>query len=155
MSDTSHATPGHWPPAPRGSGHGCLWGCLIAALIAIAAIVGAMSYGGWFLFSGFKNDPALHAVMDTVNGDRIARAVLGDNIEITSLESSSFNSDVTTGKHASYVARVKGSKGEGTLAITVDTVSGQIHVTSVVLTGPDGSTYDLTTSQPATPPGSI
>lgn len=114
-----------------------------------------MSYGGWFLFSGFRNDPVLHGVMDTVNGDRIARAVLGDNIEITSLESSSFNSDITTGKHAAYVARVRGSKGEGTLAITVDTLSGRTHVTSIVLTGPDGSTYDLTTTGPATTPGSI
>jgi hypothetical protein len=114
-----------------------------------------MSYSGWWLFSGFKNDPELHAVMETVNGDRIARAVLGDNIEITSLASSSVNSDTTTGTHASYVARVKGTKAEGTLAITIDTVSGHTHVTSVVLTGPDGSTYDLTTSQSMPPPGSI
>ena len=149
MSDTRRPLP------TRGSGHGCLWGCLIAAVIAIAAVVGAMSYGGWWLFSGFKNDPTLHTVMDTVNGDRIAHAVLGDNIEITSLASSSFNSDTTTGTHASYVARVKGSKGEGTLAITADTVSGRTRITSIVLTGPDGSTYDLTTSRPEVPPGSI
>lgn len=149
MSDASRPFP------PTRSGHGCLWGCLIAALIAIAAIVGAMSFSGWWLYSGFRNDPALHAVMETVNGDRIAHAVLGENIEITSLASSSFNSDTTTGKHASYVARVRGSKGEGTLSITVDTVSGRTHVTAIVLTGPDGSTYDLTTSQQRTTPGSI
>ena len=143
------------PFPPRGSGHGCLWGCLIAGVIAIAAVVGAMSYGGWWLFSGFKNDPTLHTVMETVNADQIARAVLGDNIEITSLSSSSFNSDTATGTHASYVARVKGSKGEGTLAITADTLSGRTHITSIVLTGPDGSTYDLSTSRPEVPPGSI
>ena len=114
-----------------------------------------MSYTGWWLFSGFRSDPALHAVMETVNGDRIARAVLGNNIEITSLASSSVTSDTTSGTHASYVARVKGSKAEGTLAITLDEVAGHTHVTSVVLSGPDGSTYDLTTSQPTSPPGSI
>lgn len=152
MTDTSRPIHGF---APRGAGHGCLWGCLVAAAIAIVALIGAMSYSGWWLFSGFKNDPELHAVMETVNGDRIARAVLGDNIEITSLASSSVNSDTTTGTHASYVARVKGTKAEGTLAITIDTVSGHTHVTSVVLTGPDGSTYDLTTSQSMPPPGSI
>ena len=140
---------------PSGSGHGCLWGCLIAAVIAIAAVVGAMSYGGWWLFSGFKNDPTLHSVMETVNSDRIAHAVLGENIEITSLASSSINSDSVTGTHAAYVARVKGSKGEGTLAITVDTVSGRTHIVSIVLTGPDGSTYDLSTSRPEVPPGAI
>src|SRR4029077_9311086 len=100
---------------PRGAGHGCLWGCLIAGAIAIAVVVATMSYTGWWLFSGFRSDPALHAVMETVNGDRIARAVLGNNIEITSLASSSVTSDTTSGTHASYVARVKGSKGEGTL----------------------------------------
>jgi hypothetical protein len=93
--------------------------------------------------------------METVNSDRIARAVLGDHIEITSLSSSSVTSDTATGTHASYVAQVKGSKAEGTLAITLDTVAGHTHVTSVVLTGPDGNTYDLTTSQPTPPPGSI
>lgn len=148
MSDASR-------PFPPRSGHGCLWGCLVAALVAIAAIVGAMSFSGWWLFSGFRSDPTLQAVMVTVNGDRIARAVLGDNIEITSLASSGVSSDTTTGEHASYVARVKGSKGEGTLSITVDTVSGRSQVTTIVLTGPDGSTYDLTTSQPRTTPGSI
>lgn len=142
-------------PAPRGAGHGCLWGCLIAAAVIIAVVAGTMSYTGWWLFSGFKNDPALHMVMTTVNGDRIARAVLGDNIEITSLSSSSVISDTTTGTHASYVARVKGSKAEGTLAIALETISGRTHVTSVVLTGPDGSSYDLTTGQATSPPGSI
>jgi cytochrome oxidase complex assembly protein 1 len=142
-------------PGPRGAGHGCLWGCLIAGAIAIAVVVATMSYTGWWLFSGFRTDPALHTVMETVNSDRIARAVLGDNIEITSLASSSVTSDTATGTHASYVARVKGSKAEGMLAITLDRVSGRTHVTSVVLTGPDGGTYDLTTSQPVPPPGSI
>ncbi|MGZ5931399.1 MAG: cytochrome c oxidase assembly factor Coa1 family protein [Rhizomicrobium sp.] len=143
------------PPPPPRSGHGCLWGCLIAAVIAIAAIVGAISYGGWWLYSGFKNDPTLQTVITSVNGDQIARSVLGDNIEITNLESSNFSSDLTTGKHASYVARVRGNRGEGTLAVTVDTISGRSRITSMVLTGPDGRTYDLTTSQPMAPPGSI
>jgi len=142
-------------PGPRGAGHGCLWGCLIAAAIAIVVTIGAMSYTCWWLFSGFRSDPALHLVMETVNSDRIARAVLGDNIEITSLASSSITSDTASGTHAYYVARVKGSKAEGMLAITLDTVAGHTHVTSEVLTGPDGSTYDLTTSQPTPPPGSI
>lgn len=142
-------------PVPRGTGHGCLWGCLIAAAVIIAALVGTMSYTGWWLFSGFRSDPALQAVMETVNNDRVARAVLGDNIEITSLTSSSVSSDTTTGTHAAYVAQVKGGKAEGTLAITLDKVSGRTHVTSLVLTGPDGATYDLTTSQTIPPPGSI
>ena len=155
MTDTSHATPGPLPPPPPRSGHGCLWGCLIAAVIAIVAIVGAMSYGGWWLYSGFRNDPTLHAVINTVNGDQIARAVLGDNIQITYLESSNIAEDLATGKHASYVAHLRGTKGEGTLAVTVDATGDRTHITSMILTGPDGRTYDLTHTQPMAPPGSI
>jgi hypothetical protein len=132
-----------------------LWGCLIAAVIAITAIVGAVSYGGWWLYSGFKNDPTLHVVINTVNGDQIARSVLGDNIEITNLESSNVSEDLTAGKHASYVAHLRGTRGEGTLAVTVDATGERAHIISMILTGPDGRTYDLTHSQPMAPPGSI
>lgn len=142
-------------PGPRGAGHGCLWGCLVAGAIAIAVVVATMSYTGWWLFSGFRSDPALHTVMETVNSNRIAHAILGDDIEITSMESSSITSDTATGTHAAYVARVRGSKAEGTLAITLEKVSGRTHITSLMLTGPDGNPYDLTTSQPVPPPGSI
>src|SRR6266481_4387395 len=79
---TDATIPGPLPPPPPRS-HGCLWGCLAAAIIAIVAIVGVASYTGWYFTSGFKNDVTLHAVMNVVNGDQIARAVLGDNIQIT------------------------------------------------------------------------
>lgn len=155
LSDTSPATPGPTPPQPRRSGHGCLWGCLIALAIAIAAVIGAMSYFGWFFASGFKDSPTLRMVMEVVNGDETARAILGDNIEITSLESSSFADDTIVGKRESYVARVKGGRAEGTLSVTVDSHAALKHITSLVLTGPDGRTYDLTSSQSRAPPGSI
>ncbi len=45
---TDIAAPGPLPPPPPRSGHGCLWGCLIAGLIAIVAVVGAFSYLGWY-----------------------------------------------------------------------------------------------------------
>jgi hypothetical protein len=153
LSDPSHATPGPLPPPPPSSGHGCLWGCLVAAAIAITAIVGAISYGGWYFYSGFKHNPTLQNVMAVVNGDQVARAVLGDHIEITNLESSSFSDDSKTGNHSSYVAHLKGSKGEGTLSVSVDRTSGTPRITSMELTGPDGHKYDLVAG-PA-PPGSI
>jgi hypothetical protein len=155
LTDTGRVMPGPIPPPPPRSGHGCLWGCLIAAVIAIAAIAGAISFGGWWLYSGFRSDPTLHAVITTVNGDQTARFVLGDNIEITNLESSNISEDLATGKHASYVAHLRGTKGEGTLAVTADTTGGHTHITSMILTGPDGRNYDLTHSEPMAPPGAI
>ncbi len=152
MSDAP--TPGPLPPPPRRS-HGCLWGCLIAAVIAIAAVVGVVSYTGWYFYSGFKNDPALHRVMDTVNGDGIARAVLGDHIQIVNIEGSSFNSDLASGKTTSYVAHLRGSKGEGTLAVTIRSHDGESRITTLILTGPTGRRYDLTHHTPAAPSDAI
>lgn len=154
MTDTAHATPGPLPPPPRRS-HGCLWGCLIAALVAIVAIVGGVTYTGWYFYNGFKNDPMLHAVMSTVNGDGAAREVLGNNITITNIEGSSINTDTNSGKTVTYVAHLKGSKGEGTLNITVETPNGgAAHTTVLTLTGPDGQKHDLLNrgSDATTPP---
>jgi hypothetical protein len=155
LTDAGHASPGRYPPAPYRSGHGCLWGCLIAVLIALGVFAVAISYSGWWLTSGFKSNKTLHFVVETINSEQIARAVLGDNIRIVDLQSSSISSDTTTGTHEAFVARVQGSKAEGTLNVTVETRSGNSRITSMILTGPDGSTYDLTISRPLAPPGSI
>lgn len=155
MTDTDFAMPGPLPPPPQRARHGCLWGCLIAAAIAITAFAGAISYFGWFLNSGYKNNSTLHAVMSVVNADPIARSVLGDNIRITSLEGTGFSADTRTGKRESYAAHVQGSRGEGRLSVTVETQGGMNRITSMVLTGPDGNTYDLTSSRPHIPPDSI
>ncbi len=143
MTDTAHATPGPLPPPPRRS-HGCLWGCLIAALVAIAAIIAAVSFGGWYLYSGFKNNATIKAVVMTINHDPVAKAVLGDNIEITGLGSSNYTTDTNTGTVENYIANLKGSKGSGTLEIHSTTPPhGQQHIDMLKLTGPDGHQYDL------------
>ncbi len=141
MSD--QATPGPLPPPPR-SNHGCLWGCLIAGGIALAAIIAAVSYGGWYLYSGFKHNETIIAVTLQLNTNSTARAVLGDKIEVTNLSNSSFNTTTETGTDEAYVAKVKGSKAEGTLSIKAKTPPGGTrHITELKLTGPDGRTYDL------------
>ena len=155
MTDASHATPGPLPPQPRRSQHGCLFGCLFAALIAITAIVGAFSYFGWYFYSGFKENPTLAMVMTVVNGDERARSVLGDNIRITALHSSSIIEDTNTGTHEAYIASVKGSKAEGSLSVSVDSTGKMKRITSLILTGPDGRSYDLTSSRPHDYPDSI
>jgi hypothetical protein len=137
-------TPGPLPPPPPRSGHGCIWGCGIAALIVVAAVVGTFSYLGWYLYSGFKNDTTLQMVMTTVNAEQTARSVLGDSIVVTSVSSTEINSSTETGTTASYVAHVKGSRAEGTLEATIVTHHKVRHITMLILTGPDGRRYDLT-----------
>jgi len=149
----AYASPGR--PAPYRSGHGCLWGCLVAALVVVGLVAVAITYSDWWLTSGFNGGKTLHLVIETINSDQIARSVLGDNIRIVDLQSSTFASDTVSGTHEAYLAQVQGSKATGTLSVTVDTVSRKSRITSMILTGPDGSTYDLTVSRPYIPPGSI
>jgi hypothetical protein len=147
----AYASPGR----PARSGHGCLWGCLVAALVVVGLIGVAINYSDWWLTSGFNGGKTLHLVIETINRDQIARSVLGDNIRIVDLQSSTFASDTASGTHEAYMARVQGTRAAGTLSVTVDTVSSKSRITSMILTGPDGSTYDLTVSRPYVPPGSI
>ncbi|HEY0105372.1 MAG TPA: cytochrome c oxidase assembly factor Coa1 family protein [Rhizomicrobium sp.] len=139
---TNTTTPGPLPPPPR-AGHGCLWGCLTAALIALAAVVGGFSYLGWYVGGGFKDDPGLHMAMARVNADPTARAILGDGIAIAGVSGTAFSDDLAAGKRSDYVVRLKGSRGEGTLAVTIVTRGGARRITALTLTGPDGSRYDL------------
>lgn len=152
MTD-AYASPGR--PAPYRSGHGCLWGCLVAVLIVAGIVAVTISYSGWWLTSGFRGGKTLHLVVETINSDQIARSVLGENIRIVDLQSSTFASDTVSGTHEAYMARVQGSRATGTLSVTVDTTANTSRITSMILTGPDGSTYDLTASRPYVPPGSI
>jgi len=147
----AYASPGR--PAPCRSGHGCLWGCLVAALVVVGLVAVAITYSDWWLTSGLNGGKTLHLVIETINSDQIARSVLGDNIRIVDLQSSTFASDTVSGTHEAYLAQVQGSKATGTLSVTVDTVSRKSRITSMILTGPDGSTYDLTVSRPYIPPG--
>ncbi|MEI9991280.1 MAG: cytochrome c oxidase assembly factor Coa1 family protein [Rhizomicrobium sp.] len=140
---TDIAAPGPLPPPPPRSGHGCLWGCLIAGLIAIVAVVGAFSYLGWYFNNGFKDDATLKLVVATVNADPFARSVLGDDIAVTTVSSATVSTVAGSGTTASYIVHLKGSKAEGTLEATVVTHDNVSHVTSLVLTGPSGRRYDL------------
>jgi len=157
MTDTAPATPGPLPPA-RPERHGCLYGCLIAAGIFLIVLIGGFSWMGWYFYSGFKNNATLKTVVIQLNSNQVARSVLGDNIEITSLSSSNFSADMATGKSESYVAHLKGSKAEGTLSVSAETPPrGQTHFTKMTLIGPDGREYDLLNGATGPPnaPGSI
>ena len=150
MSDA--ATPGPLPPPQQRGGHGCLWGCLIAVLIVVAMLVVGFGYMGWFVVNGFKDDATLKTVIQSVNANRTARSVLGDDIKVAGVSSVNINDTLGTGKHASYVVTVKGTKASGTLEATVDVAHGKTTIEILVLTGPDGHRYDLSDGPQTAPP---
>jgi hypothetical protein len=129
-------------PLPR-SGSGCLKGCLIAVALVLLPLALVGGYGGWFLWQGFRHDPVLGVVSELVRHDGMAEAVLGENIKITGVEGNAFSFVSGLGTHSGYVVELEGSKARGRLALDATTRNGQVHIDSMILTGPDGDRYDL------------
>jgi hypothetical protein len=127
---------------PR-SGPGCLGGCLIALALLFVPVIVVAAYDAWFLWQGFRHDPALAAVGELVRRDGMAEAVLGQHIEITGVESNAFSFAPGLGSHSDYTVALRGSKASGTLTVDADVDHGRVHINSVILTGPDGDRYDL------------
>jgi hypothetical protein len=151
LTDASHATPGPLPPPPPRR-HGCLNGCLVAAGIVFLVLLAGGGGIWWYMTSGYKNNETLKAATVELNQDQTARSVLGDNIEITGLSGTHYATDLANGTSESYVAHLKGSKAEGDLAVDAETPPhGQRHFTKLILTGPDGKTYDLLHASEGTP----
>jgi hypothetical protein len=129
------------PPPPRSNG--CLWGCLIAVLIVTVPPVLAATYGVWYLWQGYRHNPAYRLALDLVRKDGLTGQVLGDGVEITGMEGNVF-SWVPGLASDHYELTLEGSKGEGHLVI------GEHHspfssptLDRAILTGPDGRRYDL------------
>jgi hypothetical protein len=141
MSETGHE-PGPLPPRPRG-GRGCFPGCLWVGALIVVAIVGTAGYFGWYFYTGYKNDPVLQAVVHGLERDHIAQEVLGDPIVLTGIEGTNFSTEIEGGQTASYVAKLHGPKGDGTIMVTVHHQNGRDRLVTLILTGPDGRRYDL------------
>jgi hypothetical protein len=141
-------------PPPRRS-HGCLWGCLALALLLAVAAGGAFWWGNWYLTQGVKADPLLQKAMNVVRMSGTARDVLGDNIQIESVVSEHFVSTLGKGRTATYTATLKGTKSEATLHATLHSDGTGMKIVSIILTGPDGTRYNLTEDTQSPPPKSI
>ena len=142
MADTAHATPGPLPPPPPRQ-HGCLYGCLIAVGIVLAIAIGGGMYIYYYLNHVVKDTATVKAAIVQLDNDQAARALLGDNIEVTGASSFNSSSDLATGSKESYVVHVKGSKGEGEYTIEADTPrGGALHFDKLIL-GAGGQTVDV------------
>lgn len=149
MADIAHATPGPIPPPPPRH-HGCLYGCLIAIGIFLMIGIGGGAYIYYYLNHAVKDTATVKAAIVLVDDDQAARAMLGDNIEVTGATSFNASSDLATGSKESYVVHVKGSKGEGELTIDADTPKGgSLHFDKLSLSA-GGQTLDIlhTTGNP-------
>jgi hypothetical protein len=124
-------------------------------VIAIVAVVVAVDYGAWYFGNFLKNDAAAEMVIAALKSDRTARSVLGDDIQFVSVTSASTVETLATGKTTSFIARVKGSTAEGAVSATVVSHDHVNKITVLILTGPDGRTYDLLHAPQAPPENSI
>ena len=131
--------------APRRNG--CLMGCLILVLIVTVPPILAAGYGAWYLWEGYRHNPAYRLAADLVSRDGMAEQVLGRGPVITGVEGNVF-SWMPGIASDSYVVTLDGPKGEGRLAITEHhSEFGPPHLDGAILTGPDGRRYDLLTHQ--------
>ena len=134
------ASPPQYPP-PRRSG--CLIGCLVLMLIVTVPPILAAAYGVWYLWEGYRHNPAYRFAADLVRGDGMIRQVLGADPVIIGVEGNVF-SWVPGLASEGFDVTLEGPKGEGQLAIIEHhSGSGPPQLDGAILTGPDGRRYDL------------
>ncbi len=111
--------------------------------LVLLPILLVSAYSAWFFYQGFRHDPALRAAMELVRHDGTAERVLGGDIQVTGIAGDSFSFLSGLGSRSAAVVALTGSKASGTLAVEAETDHGHVHIDSMILTGPDGTRYDL------------
>jgi hypothetical protein len=134
MSDTR--------PPPR-AGRGCLWGCLGVAAIVLMPLIFAWGYTAWIVYTGFRENPMMRTAVEMAQRDGLAQQALGPDIAVEGVANSIFSFMPGTGTRNGYTLELSGAKGRGTLEVTSHGRGAQLKIDSMILTGPDGSRYDL------------
>ncbi|HEY5347085.1 MAG TPA: cytochrome c oxidase assembly factor Coa1 family protein [Rhizomicrobium sp.] len=129
------------PSPPEKTHHGFLWGCLGAFAIVVLVVIGTVGYGSWLVYHSMTSDPGLRMAMNTLEKNGLAAQVLGRDIHVVSVDGGSETS--VSGERGVYILHLKGSKGEGIATVNADLSYTGVHVTAMILTGPDGTHYDL------------
>lgn len=136
------------PRAPRGS---CLWGCLGGFVAVALVLVAVFGYGAWYFYKGFSNDSRVTLIVNTLRDNSQAVAVLGKNIKVLEVELHTFDYATGRGGTASYVLKVAGSQGHGTLKADLDVTGHEAKIKLLVLTDNDGRSYYLVGLPPPNP----
>ena len=137
-------------PPPRSRG-GCLWGCLGTLIAAVVVIAAVYSYGAWYLYKGFSHDARIQTIVEVVNHSEEAKAVLGRNISVHSVERQTYDTSTGKGSTATYVLNVIGSNGEGKVKAELDISGPKAKITSLVLIDSEGHAHYLVGAAPPNP----
>lgn len=138
-------------PPPVRHHNGCLWGCT-GTLIAVAVIVMAVfGYGAWYFYKGFSSDARIQTILETVQRDARAAAILGRNIKVLEVQMHTFDYSTGRGGTASYVLKVAGSAGEGELKADLDISDGGVKIKLLILTDKTGEAHYLVGIPPPNP----
>ncbi len=145
-----YAEPDEAAPPPRPQ-RGCLWGCLGTLIAAVVVIAAVYSYGAWYLFKGFSNDPRIQAVAAAVKANDEAVSVLGRDIRVMAVKKQTYEHSTGKGSIASYTLTVVGSNGEAEVMADLDVSAEPAKITSLVLTDSDGHRHYLIGGAPPNP----
>jgi hypothetical protein len=127
---------------PRRS-NGCLWGCVaVIVILALPAVIAAGTWT-WFLWQGYRHDPAVRLARELVERDGIARQVLGTPITVTGVEGNAWSWVPGQGQTSAAILSLSGPRGEGTLEIHSHRGQNGLALDEATLTGPSGQRYDL------------
>jgi hypothetical protein len=140
---------------PEKKHHGCLWGCLAAIILIALPAAGLAGYGGWLLYHGLTGDSGTRAVVEALQDNGVAEAVLGRDIRLAGVESRAVAALSGQGVRGVYVLLLVGSKGKGTATVTADLSGTHIHIVRAILIGPHGMRYDLLRQTMRVPEDSI
>jgi len=139
------------PQAPRASHRGCLWGCLGGFIAVAVVLVAVFGYGAWYFYKGFANDDRITMIVTRLSSDRQAAAVLGKNIKVLEVELHTFDFATGRGGTASYVLKVAGTRGHGTLTTELDVSGHETKIKQMVLVDSEGQSFYLVGEPPPNP----
>jgi hypothetical protein len=138
MDETSYETV---PPRRRS---GCLKGCLIV-LLGLVLLTGAgIGLIAWKLYSEFRADPRLQAVVMAAERDGRARDELGRHFAVMQVDRRFF--PAKGGKAEDFRLVLIGPNGERVLTARLEPAHGGMKIVSMTLTAPDGRSIVLRTA---------
>lgn len=142
-------------PPPERKNRGCLWGCLAALAIVILPAIGLTGYGSWLVYHSITSDAGTRAVVNALQKNGVAEAVLGQDIRLVGIGGHAFATLSGWHEQGVYVLYLEGSKGKGIATVTAGVSFAHVHITSAILVGPHGVHYDLLRKTLTEPENSI
>jgi hypothetical protein len=127
------------PPARRGSG--CLKGCLWALLVAVLVFGAGTGLIAWHLYSEFRGDPRLQAVVLAVKSDARGRGELGRHFAVMEVDRRFYPFGKTRAEEFRLV--IIGRHGQRIVTATLEPVPGGMRIATLTIDAPDGHSVAL------------